>query len=193
MEKLDAVKQAIDQANSQDPSMIIFQGKNQPSEWVYSQRMATCLNRFVPNASAPLAIAVYGQHIKRWQIPRSDYPEGKVGYHNWRNHLKAFHSQEVTKIMEQQGYDKGDTDRVEAIMSKRLLGKGDTECQSFEDVICLVFLESYLGAFAEKHPEDKVIPIIQKTWKKMSPRAQEMALALKLGTAEQELIRKSLM
>ena len=61
------------------------------------------------------------------------------------------------------------------------------------DVICLVFLESYLGAFAEKHPEDKVIPIIQKTWKKMSPRAQEMALALKLGTAEQELIRKSLM
>ena len=157
MEKLESVKQAIDQANSQDPSIITVQGKSQPSEWVYSQRMASCLNKFAPNASDPLAIAVYGQHIKRWQIPRSDYPKGKAGYHQWRNQLKAFHSKEVTKIMRQQGYDKADTDRVAAIMSKSLLGKGDAECQSFEDVICLVFLESYLGAFAEKHPEDKVI------------------------------------
>jgi hypothetical protein len=35
-------------------------------------------------------------------------------------------------------------------------------------VTCLVFLEYELAPFAAKHPDDKVIDILRKTWPKMS-------------------------
>jgi ribosomal protein L10 len=44
-----------------------------------------------------------------------------------------------------------------------------------EDVICLVFIEYYLEDFAEKHEPQKVVDILHKTLKKMSPRAIEEA------------------
>jgi len=49
-----------------------------------------------------------------------------------------------------------------------------------EDVASLVFIEHYMLAFAEKHPEydeEKWIDIIRKTWKKMSSDAHEFALS----------------
>ena len=44
----------------------------------------------------------------------------------------------------------------------------------------LVFIEHYMQAFADKHPEydeAKWLDIIRKTWKKMSDRAQQFALS----------------
>jgi hypothetical protein len=40
-----------------------------------------------------------------------------------------------------------------------------------EDVICLVFIQYYLDEFAAKHEDEKVIDILRKTMKKMSPKA----------------------
>jgi len=48
----------------------------------------------------------------------------------------------------------------------------------FEDAICLVFLENEFVDFLGKHEEDKIIEILQKTWKKMSRQGHQAALEL---------------
>ena len=67
-----------------------------------------------------------------------------------------------------------------------------SETQTLEDVICLVFLEFYFEPFAHKHPEDKTIDILQKTWKKMSKAGQEAALKLPFTPEQMELLTKAL-
>jgi tRNAThr (cytosine32-N3)-methyltransferase len=64
--------------------------------------------------------------------------------------------------------------------------------QALEDAACLVFLEKEIGAFAAQHaeyPREKFVDIIKKTWRKMSARAQELALALDLPPAIAALVR----
>ena len=48
-----------------------------------------------------------------------------------------------------------------------------------------MFLDYYFEEFAAKHPDEKVIDILQKTWVKMSQEGQ--AEALKLNFSEQSL------
>jgi len=64
--------------------------------------------------------------------------------------------------------------------------------QTLEDVICLVFLQYYLADFAAKHPQDKVLDIIRKTWHKMSPAGQTAALALHLPADSRNLVNLAL-
>jgi len=62
-----------------------------------------------------------------------------------------------------------------------------------EDALCLVFLEHELDEFIQKYPdEDKAIAILQKTWKKMSARGHEAALALPLSARAKELVGRAL-
>jgi hypothetical protein len=68
----------------------------------------------------------------------------------------------------------------------------DPDVQLMEDVICLVFLEHYFHDFARKHDEEKLIPIVQKTWKKMSDRAHEAALQLEYAPEDLAVIQKAL-
>lgn len=57
-----------------------------------------------------------------------------------------------------------------------------------EDVICLVFLEFYFEPFAKKYTEDKMIDIVQKTWRKMSEEGHEAALKLPLSEVSLSLV-----
>jgi hypothetical protein len=59
-------------------------------------------------------------------------------------------------------------------------------------VICLLFLESYCADFARHHDATKVLPILRKTWDKMSPRAREVARTLALPQEVHELIEEAL-
>ncbi|MFW2377494.1 MAG: DUF4202 family protein, partial [Cellulophaga baltica] len=61
-----------------------------------------------------------------------------------------------------------------------------------EDVICLVFLEYYFEPFAQKYSEEKLIDILQKTWRKMSKEGQEAALKLPLSANSLTLVGKAL-
>ena len=83
--------------------------------------------------------------------------------------------------MVQCGFPEEDIEQAKLILSKACLGKEHPPSQVLEDVVCLVFLENYLEDFSEKHPRDKLVSIIQKTWKKMSARAQEEALGIDFG------------
>lgn len=182
---------AFDTANLEDPNFEQVDGKPQPKEWVYGRRMSERLAEFHPAASEPLQLAARAQHIQRWKIPRSDYPMGRPGYKKWRSDLGHFHGEVAGDIMAAHGYDQETIDRVKALLTKRNL-KRDQDVQTLEDVICLVFLQYYLEDFATKHDEAKLIDIIRKTWRKMSPQGHEAALKLPLSTEIQTLVGKAL-
>jgi hypothetical protein len=70
--------------------------------------------------------------------------------------------------------------------------KTDPDVQLMEDVICLVFLEHYFHDFAPKHDAEKLIPIVQKTWNKMTEQAHEAALQLDLAPNDLAVIQQAL-
>ncbi|MDP5043349.1 MAG: DUF4202 domain-containing protein [Leeuwenhoekiella sp.] len=182
---------AIDVLNAQDPNYVILDGEQFPKELLYSQRMTRQLERFENEASQELKIAARAQHICRWKSPREDYPMNRVGYLKWREDLKKMHAELTGTILKEFHYTETFIDRVQFLIKKKLIKK-DSESQTLEDVICLVFLEFYFEDFAAKHEEEKVIDIVQKTWAKMSDKGHDTALTLPLSDTSLELINKAL-
>ena len=191
MNRYDDLLRSIDEANSRDPNRVQFDGKDVAKELLYSLRMTEELLAFRPEASEHLKIAARAQHIERWTSPRSDYPEGRSGYKKWRSQLMLYHASRTGELMAKAGYPQSDIDRVKYLIQKRAMNKDD-ETQALEDVICLVFIRHYLQDFATAHPRVKVVDIIQKTWKKMSPAAHSKALSLKLTDAVSHLVNEAL-
>jgi len=181
---------AIDALNSQDPRPDPYE-PGRTFESAYSQRMTTWLDCFQPEASDALRLAVRAQHIIRWRLPRKDYPMDRAGYKRWRTDLAELHAQTTAGILRGCGYDDETIARVESLLKKRNL-KTDSECQTLEDVSCLVFLESYFADFAAQHDEAKLIRILQRTWAKMSERGHQAALALPLPPELSKLLQKAL-
>ena len=181
----------IDEANSQDPNTEKFEGEDYPKELLYSMRMTKWLETVEPHASEALRLAVRSQHIRRWDIPRSDYPPGRKGYHQWRTRLYDYHGEKAAEILKKVDYDEETIARVRMLLKKQGL-KTNTETQTLEDVACLVFLESYLWDFSRLHDEEKIIDILRKTWRKMSARGQEAARELSLNAGAGALLHKAL-
>jgi hypothetical protein len=173
--------QRIDAANAQDPH-----GR----ELLYSQRMSEWLKRIEPDAPAALRLAARAQHIRRWAIPRSDYPMDRIGYLTWRTTLYKFHADEVGRILREVGYEEATVGRVAALVRKEQI-KNVQDAQTLEDVICLVFLENYFADFAAGHDEDKVINILRRTWRKMSERGRRLALTLEIPLAAKRLVERA--
>lgn len=187
---LEAFK-LFDEANAQDPNKEIFEGAAYPKELLYAERMTDTLNEFEPDASEALQLTARCQHICRWEIPRESYEMNRVGYLKWRQELKKFHAEKASSILQKVGYDDETIDRVSFLLLKKQLKK-DEETQTLEDVICLVFLKYYYEPFQIKHDDDKIISILQKTWKKMSPKGHKAALALSFSERGKELVSKAL-
>ena len=181
--RLERVLALIDAANAKDPNIDVSEGARQPRELVYGRRMSAWLDQLSPGPSALLQIAARGQHIRRWEVPRDSYPATREGYLKWRSYLYGFHGEHVAALMVQAGYEDAAVQRVKTIIQKRGV-KTDPEVQAIEDVACLVFLEHYFENFAVTQDTDKLIAIVQKTWKKMSDRGHELALTLPLPLPE---------
>ena len=160
-------------------------------ELVDAERLAAWVERLEPQASEALALAAHCQHLRRWEIPRSDYEAGRLGYLKWRKALGRFHADRAGEILRGLGYPEEVLLAVRQIQTKQgMLLHPDV--QAMEDALCLSFLEHELGEFAVKHPDDKVIDIIAKTWGKMSERAHQLALGLPLGQRELGLVQAAL-
>ena len=190
-DRLEDALLAFDRANADDPHRESVRGVAEPKELVYARRMSARLDRFAPEASTVVRLAVRAQHIRRWTIPRDRFPPGREGYRLWRGSLSAFHAETAGTILRQTGYDEVTVERVGALLRKERL-KADPEAQLVEDVACLVFLEHYLDDFARKHDEDKVLDIVRKTWRKMSSRGQAAAHGLALTPRVAELLARAL-
>jgi len=182
---------AIDAANAEDPTSETVDGKRVPKELAYARRMTAWLDRLAPDAPDALRLAVRAQHIRRWTVPRDGYPMDRQGYHRWRTALARFHAETAGALLAKAGYDAAMVERVGSLIRKERI-KSDPEAQTLEDVACLVFLENYLADFAGKHDEAKVVDILRKTWRKMSPRGQEAARALDLAPAGRRVLDRAL-
>jgi hypothetical protein len=193
--RFDNAIRRFDEANAQDPNTELIGGQPMPKELIYGQRLSARLAEFAPDAPETVKLAARAQHIRRWEVPRDSYPEGRAGYLKWRTDLYKRHGDIAGdiagEIMGDVGYDAETIDRVQTLLRKRGL-KTDPDVQLMEDVICLVFLEHYFHDFAPKHDEEKLIPIVQKTWKKMSDRAHEAALQLEYAPEDLAVIQKAL-
>lgn len=189
--RLHAALARFDAANAEDPNVIVVNGRPRPKELVYAEQMTAWLHRLEPSPSEGLQLAARAQHLRRWQIPRDTYPEGRAGYHRWRTTLQQFHAETAGRIMKDVGYDDATIARVQALLKKQHL-KTDPETQLLEDVVCLVFLENYFADFAREHDEEKVIGIVRKTWGKMSERGRSAALKLDLPEEARRLVQRAL-
>ncbi len=190
----DRFRQAIgrfDAANREDPNREVADGVEQPKELLYARRMTACLDRFGPDASEPVRLAARCQHIRRWTVPRTDYPEGRDGYRRWRTDLARFHASTAAAILRDVGYDDAVVARVESLLKKERL-KTDPAVQLLEDVICLVFLEHYLSDFVPKHDEEKLLGVLRKTWRKMSDSGRQAALELNLPAELRALVEQAI-
>lgn len=189
--KLTATLSAIDEVNSQDPNTIIIDELSQPKELLYGQYMTACINQYWPQANELLQIAVRAQHIKRWHLQRTEFPAGKAGYLKWRIEQGKFHAELTKSLMLENGYSEDEAETTAKLLRKEKL-KSNPDTQTLEDVACLVFLQHYFDEFAAKHTEEKIIRILQLTWRKMSEDAHNIALKLTLPDHLAALVGKAL-
>ncbi len=189
-QRYTAVFAAIDAANADDPRTIVAAGVTRPYEIVYSERMIRRLEAMYPEASELLRIAARGQHIRRFDIPRSRFPQGREGYNEWRRTCREHHAKLLHEIMSRNGYGNQDIEHVAKLVRKEQLKK-DKESQALENVVDVVFLEHYFDEFHGKYAQyddAKVIDIIGKTLRKMSPKGHQAALALDLPERTRKLV-----
>lgn len=190
MANLQQAFQAFDAYNAKDPNQEQANGKTIAKELLYAERMTEWLNRYSPDASEHVQLAARCQHIGRWEIPRKSFPMDKKGYLQWRNKLKDHHAKIASEILASCGYPPGTIEAVQFLLLKKELQK-NSETKLIEDIICLVFIEYYLEAFANQHDDDKVIDILQKTLKKMTPRAISTAVAIPVSAKVKGLIERA--
>lgn len=188
---IERVLDAIDAANAQDPNQIEVDGEMHPAELVYGQRMSAMLGELHPDASCALQLAVRAQHIRRWVVPRSDYPMDRKGYLRWRADLKVRHAEMAGEVMAECGCPAAQIERVGVLVRKQG-AKRDPEAQAVEDCACLVFLAHYFADFAAKHDDEKLISIVRKTWRKMSEPAHKAAIELELPPRLAAIVEKAL-
>ncbi|MCG3150241.1 MAG: hypothetical protein PCFJNLEI_03722 [Verrucomicrobiae bacterium] len=177
-ERFQAAIAQIDAANAADPRGV---------ELPYSQRLSGWVEKLAPAASEALRLAARAQHICRWLSPRDAYPPGRIGYLKWREDLKQFHARKAGEILKNVGYDATLIARVQHLICKRNFPRDD-EGRVLEDALCLTFLEMQLAETVTKTGEEKMVDILRKTWRKMTPAAQAIALELPMSELHRSLI-----
>ena len=191
MTAYDRARSLIDSAHAADPARA---PDGRAAELVYADRVEAWVSKLIPGASPILLLAARSQHLERWLTPRATFPEGKVGYLNWRRSLYVKQADRARELLLAAGVPAADADEVRTWVSKTGL-KTNAGTQALEDAAVLVFLENEIGAFAAQHaeyPREKFVDILKKTWRKLSPAAQQAALGLDLPPAIAGLVREAL-
>jgi hypothetical protein len=157
MNLLQQAFEAFDRYNAQDPNQEVMEGKSYPKEVLYGQRMTERLNQYAPDAPQHVQLAARCQHIDR------------KGYLQWRTAEKLHQSSIAESILHELRFDLPTIEKVKNLLMKKELST-NADTQLLEDVICLVFIEHYLEEFASQHEDEKVVDILFKTMRKMTPR-----------------------
>lgn len=191
MDAYARARSLIDQAHTADPRQA---ADGRPAELVYADHMEAWVVKLVPDASSLLRLAARCQHLERWTVPRADFPMDRPGYLRWRKSLYGKQAERARALLVQAGVSETEAAEVATWVAKNGL-KTNPGTQALEDAACLVFLESEISAFAAQHaeyPREKFVDILQKTWRKMTPAAQQAALQLDLPPAIAALVQDAL-
>jgi hypothetical protein len=190
---MDAYGQArarIDEAHAADPAR---DAAGRPAELTYADRMEHWVERLVPAAEPILRLAARCQHLERWSVPRASFPLGRPGYLAWRTSLYGRQAGRARELLLAAGVAADEAEGAATWVAKKGL-RTNAGTQVLEDAAVLVFLESEIAAFAGQHadyPREKFIEILRKSWRKMSPRGQELARGLDLPPAIADLVREA--
>lgn len=190
-DRYDRAVEAIDAANAADPNRVVVRGTEHPLAWIHGRLAAEWVPRLVdgPPGDAVL-LAARAHHLRRWEVPRSAYPEGKAGYHRWKRDQRARHATEVAEVLAAAGYDDETIADVQAYVRRDDLA-GRAGSQAVEDAACLVFLETQLVAVSGRLERDHLVDVLRRTARKMSTRALSLAAEIPLGD-ERELLDEAL-
>jgi len=181
---------ALDSANAADPKK---HADGRPDALHYADAITRWIPRLVSTPSPALTLAARAQHLERWVIARTSYPDGKAAYFQWRKAVQARQGDRARELLADLVTPEI-IDRVATLISKKA-PVGDPEAQALEDAACLVFLEQEIAAFAAQHRDytaEQYIIILRKTWKKMSPAAHTFALGLHLDEPFAGLVKAAL-
>ena len=190
MDAYEKARTLVDAAHAADPAKA---ADGRAAELAYADRVESWVLRIVPDAGQVLRLAARCQHLERWLVPRSSFPMDRAGYLSWRKSLYVKQAGRAVSLLVEAGVPRAQADEAATWVSKTGL-RTNAGTQALEDAAVLVFLESEIEAFAAQHadyPREKFVDILRKTWRKMSPRAQELARGLSLPTAVAALVREA--
>ncbi|MVN90851.1 DUF4202 domain-containing protein [Mucilaginibacter aquatilis] len=193
MSKLQAALQLFDSYNQQDPRVLNNDGKSYPQEYFYALKLYDWIIKLDADASNELILASRCQHIGRWEIPRESYPEGRDAYLKWRKDLALHHAAVAGKLLMKAGYNDTDIERVVQIVLKKRI-KVDTDVQTMENALCLVFLQYQYDDFRLKYENEpeKMINILYKSLLKMDAHGHHFALQLDYSAGGFRLVQQAL-
>lgn len=190
-ERYTVAAAAIDRANALDPNLVRVRGQELPLALAHGQYAAEWVTRLHPDADELLLLAARAHHLRRWELPRSEYPEGKAGYLRWKRDQRQRHATDVASLLAPMGFTDDEVAQVQAWVRRDQL-TADAGSQAVEDAACLVFIETQLADVATKLDRDHLIDVIRKTAKKMSPSALDAVARIPLGEAERQLLAAAL-
>ncbi|MDN3554310.1 DUF4202 domain-containing protein [Halomonas almeriensis] len=187
------VLEALDALHAEDPRQVEVEGRSLPvaKELWHAGRMSAWLERLEAAPDELVQLAVRGQHLQRWQVPRDEYEQGRVGYLTWRRDQGKRAGETTARLMREAGFEEQSAEQVARMIRKQGLGR-EAGTQAVEDCACLVFLENYFADFSRQVERDHLIRIVRKTWGKMSPQARELALGLPMSEEAKELVEAAL-
>jgi hypothetical protein len=186
----DAAVAAIDAANADDPTSVTVRGAAHPLAQVHGVLAAEWMADLHPDASDAWLLAARAHHLRRWELARSEYPEGRAGYLRWKRDQRVRHGRDVGVLLTEIGYDDATIVTVQALVRRDSLAT-DPGAQAVEDVACLVFLETQLAEVAGKLSHDHLVKVLSKSLAKMSPAAKEAAGRIPLTDAQQAILAEA--
>lgn len=190
-ERLERAIAAIDAANADDPFTLTVDGEALPKELTHAEMMTRWVLELEPEASEELRLAARAHHIRRWMIPRSTFPAGRTAYLRWRRALHSVHAELTAAILEDCGYPRRTVERVAALVQKAdLLQAGDTDAQTLEDALSLVFFDTQLEPLLDDLDDRQLRRALGRTWRKMSPSGQIAARQLTLSERAVETLNR---
>lgn len=181
---------AIDAANAEDPTLVPWTGGARPKELLHAELMTVWVQRLDPAADEAQLLAARAHHLRRWESPRDEFPDGRAGYLRWRTAASKRHAELVATLLADEGYDGATIERVRRIVGKVGLGT-DRAVQVHEDALCLTFLQTQVDEVAERLGEDKMLEVLVRTLPKMSEQGRRLAAGLALSAAARDLLDRA--
>lgn len=182
---------AIDAANADDPDRIAVDGELRPLQQSLGGAAAAWVDRLDPGATPAQRLAARAHHLRRWERPRSDYPDGRAGYLRWRRDAKARHAADLAELLAAEGWDEATVAAAQDLVTKKGLGTVPM-VQVHEDAVCLAFLSIQLDVAADLMGDEKTVDVLRRTAAKMSPEGLAHAAGLPYSDRGRVLLEAAL-
>ena len=189
--RYDRAVAAIDAANGDDPNRVTVRGDDEPLALAHGRLAVEWVTRLVPDADDALLLAARAHHLRRWEVPRSSYPEGKAGYLRWKRDQRVRHANDIEALLADAGYDTVTIERTQALIRRDDL-RTDAGAQAVEDAACLVFLETQLASVADRLDHAHLLDVLRKSARKLSSAALAAVADVPLDDAGRALLAEAL-